>query len=91
LFEGIRGAVLLRDIFDVRQAASECHCGHMNGRHLGSEHRLNLITRLNAFDDGEHEIDSVLVRFGALRSSVDQLRGQSLQKVAIRRPDGLQQ
>jgi hypothetical protein len=85
------GAILLRDILDTRQASGERHCCVVDGGHLGGEHRLNLIARLDPLDDGEHEIDPVLVRFGAVRSSVDELLGQSMQKVAIRRGDGLQQ
>jgi hypothetical protein len=50
LVEGVLGAVLLREIVDMGEATSEGHCGHMNGRHLGGEHRLGLVTWLDPFD-----------------------------------------
>jgi hypothetical protein len=68
----------------VRQVSGERHRCVVDGGHLNPEHRLDLIFRFDPLDDGEHEIGPVLVRFGALRSSVDQLLGQSMQKVAIR-------
>jgi DDE superfamily endonuclease len=56
LVEGVLGAVLLRDSLDVRQFSGEGHCGHMNGRHLGGEHRLNLIARLSTLNAVEREV-----------------------------------
>ena len=55
--EGIRGAVLLRDILDMRQASSEGHRGIMDGGHLGGEQCFGLIARFDPLDHREHEID----------------------------------
>jgi len=38
--ERVLGAVLLREIVDVGEAARERHCGVVHGGHLGREHRL---------------------------------------------------
>jgi hypothetical protein len=46
-----RLAVLLWDIVNVRQASGERHRGHVDRRHLGREHRLDLVTWLNALND----------------------------------------
>jgi hypothetical protein len=45
----------------MREAAGECHARHVDGRHLGRKHCLELIPRLNTFDDRQHEIEPVLV------------------------------
>ena len=46
-------AVLLLDIFDSRQASSHRHARGMNGRHLGGEHRLDLVAGLDALHHGQ--------------------------------------
>ncbi len=51
LVEGPFGAVLLLDGLDVRKAASEHHRRVVNCCHLGSEHGLDLIARLDAADN----------------------------------------
>jgi hypothetical protein len=66
LVEGGLGAVLLRDIVDVRQASGERHRGHVDRRHLSAKHRLDLIPRLDPFDDRKHEIQPALRGFGFL-------------------------
>jgi hypothetical protein len=62
----------------------------VNGGHLSPEHRLNLIARLDPLDDCEHEIRPAFVRDRTLRSDIDELLDEPLQKVAVRRTDGLQ-
>jgi hypothetical protein len=62
LIEGPLGGILLLDTVDARQAAGEGHRGHVDSRHLSSEHRLDLIARLDAFNHREHEIDGFFGR-----------------------------
>jgi hypothetical protein len=73
------------------KAAGKRHRRHVDGGHLSGEHRLDLIARLDALDDGEHEIDPVFVRGGTMRSCVDKLVGQSVKKVAVSRTNCFQQ
>ena len=54
----------------------------MDGRYLGGEHGLNLIAWFDPLDHRQHEIHPALVRSRTLRSSVNELLGQSTQKVA---------
>jgi hypothetical protein len=58
-------AVLLGNVVYMGEAAGECHARHVDGRHLGRKHCLELIPRLNSFDDGQHEIEPVLVEVPA--------------------------
>ena len=51
LVEGSFGAILLRDILNMGEAARECHCRVVDCRHLGGEHGLDLIAGLYAFHD----------------------------------------
>ncbi len=53
LVEGAFGAVLLRDVVNVRQAAREGHGRHVNGGHLRGELGFHLILRLHALDHRE--------------------------------------
>ena len=48
LVEGGLGAVLLRDVLDMREASGEGHRGVVDGGHLGGEHRLDLVARANS-------------------------------------------
>ena len=90
LVEGVLGAVLLYDKLDMRQASGERHSRVVDGGHLSPEHRLNLIARLDPLDDCEHKIRPAFVRDRTLRSDIDELLDEPLQKVAVRRTDGLQ-
>jgi hypothetical protein len=47
LVEGIRGAVPLWDIVNVRQASGQRHRRHVHRRHLSGEQGLDLIARLD--------------------------------------------
>jgi hypothetical protein len=80
LVVGIRGAILLREIVHMSQAAAERHRRHMNRRHLSSEHRLDLIARLDALNHREHEIDGF---FGWPLSfaGINELQHQTIAKV----------
>ena len=64
----------------MREASGERHRSHVDGRHLGGEHRLDLIARLDSLDDREHEIDSLLG--GTLPfAGVDELQRSAIEKV----------
>jgi hypothetical protein len=49
LIERPLGAVLLRDVLNMRQAAGERHGRHVHRRHLSRQHGLDLIARLDVF------------------------------------------
>ena len=71
MFFQVTGAVLLRDVVHVVEAARERHGGQMNRSHLRGEHALGFVLRLDSLDRGEHEIQGPLIRLLALRSRVD--------------------
>ena len=54
--EGPFGRILLRNIINMGEAARKRHRSHMYRRHLRSEHRFDLIARLDPFDDCKHEV-----------------------------------
>jgi hypothetical protein len=60
--------VLMPNVMNVRAAARKCHARHLHGSHLACKHRLNLIARLNALDDRNHEINSYRASSRALRT-----------------------
>jgi hypothetical protein len=70
LIESPFRAVLLGNVVYTGEAAGECHARHVDGRHLGRKHCLELIPRLNTFDDGQHEIEPVLVEVPAVPTCV---------------------
>jgi hypothetical protein len=72
LVERALGAVLLRYVLDVGQSLSERHGRHVYGGHL-RQHRLELLPRLNAFHNGKHEIEFVLVNLASFRTGGSQL------------------
>ena len=74
LVEGALCAVLLRDVFDMGEPARKGHDGVMNRSHLSGEHGLDLVARLDPFDDCEREVDAALVRLSALRRGIAELR-----------------
>jgi hypothetical protein len=43
----------------------------VNSRHPGRQHRLELIPRLNAFDDRKHEVERALVSHATFRTHID--------------------
>jgi hypothetical protein len=73
LIESPFRTVLLGNGFNFGEAAGECHARHVDGRHLGRKHCLELIPRLNTFDDGQHEIEPVLVEVPALPTCIGEL------------------
>jgi hypothetical protein len=66
-------AVLLRDVSDTAEPACKCHACDVDGRHLGRKHRLELIPRLNTFDDRQHEIEPALVELLIVTTCVGEL------------------
>jgi len=49
-------AVLRRQRFGLGEAPRGGERRDVDGGHLGRQHRLDLIARLDALDDGQHEI-----------------------------------
>ena len=85
--EGPLGAVLLRDVLHVIEAAREGHYRGVSCCHLSREHCLHLIARFHAFDDGEQEIQTVLIDSAALRANIAELVEKPLQEVRVRRSE----
>src|SRR6266852_2455306 len=79
--------VLLPNVLNMREAARECHARHVHSSHLACEHRLNLISRLNAFDDRKHEINSRRVEFAAMGTGVTDLAEKAIQKIDVAGPE----
>src|SRR6266480_3216889 len=83
-------AVLLGNVIYMGEAAGECHARHVDGRHLGRKHCLELIPRLNTFDDRQPEIELVLVDVLTVSTCVGELAHNALYKVPVgRREDPL--
>ena len=77
------GSVLLRQALNSRKMLQELHRRYMNGSHLGGEHRLDLIIRLDVLDHAEDEINLVYVN-RASRTRVGQLANKALNKIGVR-------
>src|SRR3954454_5263965 len=72
--EGPLGAVLLGNVLDVAEAAREGHGGHVDGRHLTRQHGLDLVSGLDPFEDGQHEVERTLVGDGSVSAGIRELR-----------------
>ena len=71
----------------MRQAARERHRRVVHGRHLGGEHSLNLVARLDALDDREHEICPPLGERILLPTRIDEVAHQADVEVEVRCSD----
>ena len=83
LLESPFRTVLLGNGFNFGEAAGECHARHVDGRHLGRKHCLELIPRLNTFDDRQHEIEPVLVDVLTASTCVGELAHNAVYKVSL--------
>ena len=75
--------VLLGNVVYFREAAGERHARDVDGRHLGRKHCLELIPRLNTFDDRQHEIEPVLVDVLTASTCVGELAHNAVYKVSL--------
>ena len=73
LIERAFRTVHLANLFLMGQATREGHGRYVDHRHLGRKHGLELIPRLNTFDDGQHEIEPALVDVLTVPICVDEL------------------
>jgi hypothetical protein len=62
----------------------EFHKCHVNGRHLGSKHRLKLVIRLGVFDHGKHEIEFAFI-WRAIR--IGYLPDKAFDKIVVGCPE----
>ena len=67
------GAVLLRDVVYMIEAASEGHGRVVDRRHLSRQHRFQLIARFDARHHGEHEIELSLVHDPTFRRGIGEV------------------
>ncbi len=91
LVQGSLDAVLLSYRLHMSQSLRERHDGLMYGGHLRGQHDLDLISRFDPFDYGEHKIQECFVNFSPARAAIGQLLKKPGKEVVIRCPNGLHQ